>query len=329
MLMVIFGAGASYDSSPDKPAGKVDNMYRPPLADNLFVDTEVFRQFRLQFPQFLDIVPQLLPRPSRSVEEALQRLQDDEPRNRKRRVQLTAVRYYLQGLFSFLSPNWLSATGGVTNYEALIEQIENHRKDDEPVCLVTFNYDTLLESALSRQFGASFDVIANYISHPQFKLFKLHGSANWGRTIQAAPEQVHRGGVTEIIQYAADLGLSDRIVTASSYAGSPQLYPAIAIPVTNKDTFECPSDAVHQLEQLIPSITRVVTIGWRASEQHFLAMLRKLGSVRVAAIAGTETDAQETFNQIRALGIGIADYALFAGFTEAIVQRRLDGILAF
>jgi hypothetical protein len=52
--------------------------------------------------------------------------------------------------------------------------------------------------------------------------------------------------------------------------------PAIAIPMQDKTwgTFECPARQIATLGQLLKSVTKVLMIGWRAREAHFLQMLR-------------------------------------------------------
>jgi hypothetical protein len=69
MLMVIFGAGASFDSSSTYPLGTVppgsssedaDNAYyRPPLAKELFANRPLFIDTLEFFPQCKTIVPRL------------------------------------------------------------------------------------------------------------------------------------------------------------------------------------------------------------------------------------------------------------------------------
>jgi hypothetical protein len=66
MLMVIFGAGASYDSCPTYPPGsvafdevglgKLDAYGRPPLACELFANRPLFIKALGQFPQCKTIV---------------------------------------------------------------------------------------------------------------------------------------------------------------------------------------------------------------------------------------------------------------------------------
>ena len=96
VLLVIFGAGASYDSSPDRlppePPFGGDDPSRPPLANDLFVDKDLYRQFRNAFPQFLDVIGELLPRGGWSIENALQQLDAEASKNSRRKQQLAAIR---------------------------------------------------------------------------------------------------------------------------------------------------------------------------------------------------------------------------------------------
>ncbi len=121
MLMVIVGAGASFDSSPDSPPN-MDGVssFRPPMANDLFADRGVMREARTVFPQITSIIPELNPRPGRSIEEALQRLEAEGKTNPARRQQLVAVRYYLQYLFRTLIPRWMGQVGQVTTYPGFL-----------------------------------------------------------------------------------------------------------------------------------------------------------------------------------------------------------------
>lgn len=325
MLMVIFGAGASFDSSADYPPSKSIEE-RPPLANDLFANTVFNRRFRNEFPQFLELIPELLPKPGRSIEDVLQRLQHEGARYPRRLQQLTAIRYYLQSLLSSAVATWLNTTGEATNYRTLIDQIENHRKGSEPLCLVTFNYDTLLESALKAQLGVSFDVMADYVCHPEVKLFKLHGSVDWGRPLGSAPTTLS-GTPDSIIKEIERIGISDQIVTTASAPGMA-LYPAIAIPVTEKQAFECPLDHVEELKKLIPRVTKVITIGWRGMEGHFLNLLRGLPPAHFVTVAGSVDEATETLDRLRSLSVPVRFHELFAGFTDTVGDRKLDLILA-
>jgi hypothetical protein len=339
VLMVIIGAGASYDSSPDKLPDTSAVLYRPPLANNLFAEEGVMGQTRSAFPQINPLIPELNPRVGRSIEEALQRLDAEAAGNPRRPPQLAAVRYYLQELFRSLQPKWLGEIGQVTNYHGLLERIQHYRAD-ESVLLVTFNYDTLIEQALTEMFGGQFEVMADYISRPDFKLFKLHGSANWGRCLHMAPrgssirENSNPWALpTQMIEQAATLSITDTFMVTGGrmpFPKGPPLFPAIAIPVRDKQRFECPADQIGELQRLIPQVNRLLTIGWRGSELHFMKFLQTgltHRQVSVTTVAGTLTEAGEVMSQIRKV-VAVSNTASFAGFSQALGDRSFDPLLA-
>ncbi|SRR6266566_4176818 len=155
MLMVIFGAGASYDSSPDFPPSAGSEVirsepWRPPLTNELFLDTNgSFGDIVLRYPRLHGILPFLRrPQKGRSVEQQLELYMDEAWVDEERKRQLFSVRYYLHDLFRFVSTEWLKRTNGVTNYATLIDQIRSLNTTREPVCLVSFNYDLLLDKAI-------------------------------------------------------------------------------------------------------------------------------------------------------------------------------------
>jgi hypothetical protein len=346
MLMVIIGAGASYDSSPDKlppSGGVVEAFNRPPLADDLFADRGVMRETRTIFPQIHQLIPELNPRPGRSIEDSLQRLEVEAKTNPRRPQQLTAVRYYLQELFRVLTPRWIGDTGGVTNYQALLGRIAHFRgSDPEPVLIVTFNYDTLIEESLISECGMHFEVMADYTSGPDYKLFKLHGSENWGRYLNMAPRGVRARENkspwtyrSEMIEQAAFLSITDKFFatgTRQPFSGGPPLYPAIAIPVREKERFECPVDHVGLMVSLIPKVTKIITIGWRGAERHFLTLLAQglVGSkfgVDIVTVAGSVDEARATRDQIRGVSIPVSDRGTFASFSNCVADLQFDEIL--
>ncbi len=94
MLMVIFGAGASYDSLAVPPEGNSRlRLYRPPLANELFgwrFGNDIDR-----FPQCKPIIPYLQV-PGVNVESELERLQNEASECPEGHKQLATIRYYLQ-----------------------------------------------------------------------------------------------------------------------------------------------------------------------------------------------------------------------------------------
>lgn len=222
--------------------------------------------------------------------------------------QLLAVRYYLQEILWGCSVRWKQTVQGVTNYKTLLDQIERAHEGSEPVCLVTFNYDTLLEDTLNG-FDLEIKKLAHYTKrHRFYRVFKLHGSVNWAHLIRNAIRGPHADSpiaiAQEWIRRAAELDISDDYELCSgggvisTIEGKPAI-PAIAIPVGKTKDFECPPSLIEELKALLPLTTKVLVIGWRAAEQHFLDLLRTClpRGVYLHIVSGSLADAEET--QIR------------------------------
>ena len=193
-LAIIFGAGASYDFLPTYPPGPDDRSLdrfredRIPLADHLFENRPEFASIASKLPRLLPLLPELRNRSgNKSVEQILEELRSLEKNHRywpRRQHELTAIRFYLQQAIWWSERAMVDRASGVSNYTSLIGYIEQFRQSEEPVILITFNYDTLIERALSLHFDDfNFKAINDYIRSPAYKLFKLHGSVTWGHPL--------------------------------------------------------------------------------------------------------------------------------------------------
>ncbi len=257
MLMVVFGAGASFDSCPTHPAPysrhhKDDcRLSRLPLGNDLFEERDLFHPILQRFPRALDVASYLRhPLPNTTVEQVMERLRDEAKTYPRRLEQLAAVRYYLQVAIGECDSLWdRNAAHGVTNYKTLLDMIELRRKPDDTVCLVTFNYDTMLDAALPTV-GVYLRSIDEYISS-KYKVIKVHGSVSWAREVESPieqPNQVNDDQLLRIlIEKAASLKLTDRYHLANQRPTVRMdlqrvAIPAIAIPVQTKGEFECPAD---------------------------------------------------------------------------------------
>src|SRR6266568_3188132 len=180
MLLVIFGAGASFDSAPTYPPGanvlggdRVNNFHRPPLANELFENRPLFAEAIDRFPECRPIVPRLRNLGDRSIEAVLEDIQGEAETYARANQELAAVRCYLHRVISRTENEWRGVAKHVTNYLTLLREIERtHPKG--PVCLVTFNYDMLLEDALLH-FDLHIEGMSDYTQkHPFYRVFKLH-----------------------------------------------------------------------------------------------------------------------------------------------------------
>jgi hypothetical protein len=344
--MVVFGAGASYDSYPSLRAPSVGfvgghprwEAVRPPLANQLFSDQEAFAKIASDFSDCQPIIPFVRHVPKHSsVEQVLEGLQSEATQNARRYVQLAAVHHYLQFILWECEREWRTVHKGVTYYATLVDEIEGWRiKQDEAVCLVTFNYDTMLEQALPTV-GVNIAEMHEYISQ-HYKLIKLHGSVNWARQDAARlnMEPMNEWAVTyELIKHAKDLKLTDkyRIVTSRPIGKSDELplFPALAIPVINKQEYECPKPHLDMLDSCISQITKLLVVGWRASEKHFLQRLAHglKHELQVMVVSGSTEDAQETINNLASTHMRLIGCYKVAerGFSDFIVERTVQAFL--
>jgi hypothetical protein len=311
MLLVICGAGASYDSAsrlPPPTPGNVERHWeeRPPLANQLFDDNRtIFREAMDQFKDCKALVPFL--RNSASVEKELAKVREQAKTFPLAGRELAAIQYYLHFALWDCQRKWAGLHGGITNYVTLVREIERWRhKFRQEVCFVTFNYDTMLEEAVSEVLRIAMDSLDAYIAHPYYSLIKLHGSVNWGRELDDIPSP--RGDVPQsLIDRVATLSFTERYRLVSRYPMAEErghlVFPALAIPVENKDEFSCPATHVERLRRLLPSVTRIITVGWRATEADFLDMLKLTKGPDIMIVSGSTEGVDETYaNLVRVIG---------------------------
>jgi SIR2-like domain len=312
MLLVISGAGASYDSvlhlPPDPPTSRVSKSlrpehFRPPLANQLFDDRELFVEQMEAYPACKPLVNLL--RGDIQVEKKLAEFEEQAKTFPVRHKQLAAIRYYLHGVLGRCQDFWRNEHKGITNYLTFVDAIDRWRYENkEQVCFVTFNYDTMLEQALTELWGWKFDQFSSYTSDARFKLIKLHGSIDWGFHLNTVPGQ---GTPAEIIDAAvAGLSVSDvygKVDSKMMFQDGKFGFPALAIPVEKKSEFVCQQEHLRALADVLPRVTKIITVGWRATEQNFLTMLKNpltglQGDVDLMVVSGSLDGATETNNNL-------------------------------
>lgn len=344
MLMVVFGAGASYDSFPSQPPSggkKGVEGERPPLAAHLFAHKQSFAGIANQFKHCQPIISRLrhLPEGS-SVERELETLRRESVSNYRRHAQLAAVRYYLQEVVRISEVHWETVHRGITNFLTLLDDIEGWRQHNNgAVCLVTFNYDTMVESALWTV-GVKITSMQDYITH-DYKLIKLHGSVNWGRAVGGVPYGKLETSMSSmllalrLIESAHLLQPRNdfRIVTSTPTAHSEDypLIPAVAIPTIEKQEYECPTAHVKELDAFLPKVSKILVIGWRGAENHFLRKLTTFMKqpVKVMIVSGSKEDAAETVSNLSKAGLKVdGPYQKEThGFTTATLERKVQDFL--
>jgi hypothetical protein len=311
MLMVIFGAGASYDA-----VGTLKPQARVPMVNDLFcwergAYANVSDRFRASTPLIQELRASIDANPQISLEGELDRLQElakDHPDTAR---QMLALRFYLAQLIELVSDGVMKDSAGFTSYVELLRRIGRwqHRTNEE-VALVTFNYDTMLEAALARQTGTrQMTDLGDYVHTSPWRVFKLHGSVSWSRFIERGAE--HRAPNPDYaISLGAQLDPRDGDIVAKPFHGGwgavqGVVVPAIAIPTIGKTGLECPKD--HQLvfRESLKRVNRVLVIGWRGAESHIQRELREF--------------------QSRAVNVGIVDSGIEGAQAAAVNLGEIFG----
>src|SRR5262249_13487400 len=99
--------------------------------------------------------------------------------------------------------------------------------------------------------------------------------------------------------------------------------------IETKRSYECPDEHLACLRELLPQVTKILTIGWRGSEQHFLGLLKDslTKEIMVYAVAGDKHDAEEVIGRIQQFGIRRSGETVGGGFTDFVVSRIAEQIL--
>lgn len=288
MRMVIFGAGASRDAVTDSP---LTPGRRLPLAAELFSKSNVDGAIARKYPPSISIIDRLSEKPrsgeSDLIEARLGALQQRAGSDPEIARQLMALRFYLSDFIRSKTAAINEDHAGFTNYVRLLRKIGDWRSEnDEQVVLVTFNYDTLIDEALESQLGNinlhEGDNLDHMTQWPDWKLVKLHGSANWSRCVPwKTAGQQFRSSPWRAIAVADELDLTQGDIQCVSADGtrdaSSKFYvPALAVPTDEKSTFECPPSHQAVFESAVAETTSLLIVGWKAQEKNVLSTLSKL-----------------------------------------------------
>jgi hypothetical protein len=286
--MVIFGAGASYDSA----TGAVTHIDGPPpLAQQLFTNRRVFNEAIAKYGVCRPLVGELRALAEQehppALEDVLADMTKRADHNMETKRQLLALRFYLREAIANHTQGWIQDIT-FTNYGRLLRRIGDWRQETgERVALVTFNYDLMLDSALVDQIGQGdpFTEPARYVSRTDWQLCKLHGSTNWWRKMPIADPGLPFDNASTAIGMGHELNLGGGEVVRAGIPDGPwhpvesdgraALYvPALAVPTTGKSTFETHPSHVEAFDAAVPQVDRLLIVGWRGMEDHVLERLK-------------------------------------------------------
>jgi hypothetical protein len=245
---------------------------------------------------------------------------------------MLALRFYLSDLIETTADNWWQENHGITHYSRLFARIGAWRNAiGEPVALVTFNYDTLLDRSLDSQLavGRKRAHWNDYVDRPDWRLYKLHGSTAWSRVLSTSGRASSSIDPASVIAKAESLNIPGAELRDAHWTSGDVAVPGIAVPTDRKQTFECPSHHVKRFHD-VKVVDRLLIVGWRGAEPHALEILADVSPGYRLAIADVD-DASiaavgATLDQIAAKSpkpVGIA-----RGFTGLLDGDVLEDWLA-
>jgi hypothetical protein len=331
---VIFGAGASFDSVRQLPPTE-SYPDRPPLARELFGDR--YNGIVETHSACGALVAHLRSLPATvDLETELDRLQVAEaPKSALRRRQLIALRYYLRDVLK-RATEFERHAPAQTNYHLLIEQLALWQEaTGNPINLVTFNYDTLLEKAVSDVAGRRIADLGDYLADERLRVFKPHGSVDWARITDNDRDPRRAAHPPDVEQYVLELAAADTLSISESFlrvdtsvigtSNEKLLVPALTIPVQQKGSFEFPEAHRAHLANAVSSGSgplKVLTVGWRGGERHFLRFwLEHHGPTQpqLLAVGGTQSGGIATIAAMREGGLRFVGVrALDGGFSHLL-----------
>jgi hypothetical protein len=134
-------------------------------------------------------------------------------------------------------------------------------------------------------------------------------------------EQAHQLKLSNQFRIVAErpMGVQDHLI----------LFPALAMPVQEKSDFECPDPHMESLKTSLPLITKIIVVGWKGADLHFLRLLKQFIKPRlpVCIVSGDSKAGQEVAAKFFEAGIPIAMKAFDGGFSDFIVSREAETFL--
>jgi hypothetical protein len=177
-----------------------------------------------------------------------------------------------------------------------------------------------------------------YVSRADYAFVKPHGSVDWiveGQAPFTRARFDESGGYSSrseeeiselLIRSIDDVAITDtyRLDSDLPYRSDPssQIFglPAISIPVVGKSDFSCPQSHLEVLKSRLEESSKLLLIGWRASEAHFRNQILRgrVDSVSTLIVAANRDDAFHTAANLSTDGLTVGNVVCSPaeGFTK-------------
>lgn len=365
--LFIFGAGASAFCCSGGSKEKYDSdPYKAPTGYEIFNPN--FDPIIKKYPSAIYSIPEFEIN-GNNIEQCLEnewsRLKTTY--NPNLAIQHINLQFYLQELFREISDNVSTNYFRNNLYSLFARRLHEHAsyQPNEIYGLVSFNYDTILESFLELGFRVTFNRISDYINHNQypFILLKPHGSSNWGWKFDMSKvtktygkpfhQALYEDGIEPHKLFYELLGDIKSMITSSSYSfdnptkptnasrltlnkqkitvikntEKDYYYPALLLPYKDKDEFVMPYDHQLTLELVLKKVEDIFLIGWKGGEDLFNRKLQQhCTNLRRIIIVNPDADAVKK-NISKFIDFKSVEIQHINGFEE-FVLNKLDNYLA-
>ncbi len=314
--LVIFGAGASAGAFPSNAINTPLRWGGLPVTSGLFEPRPAFAAPLSNYREIQPVV-QRLRTTTKGLEQEMEALVAEAATEPQRLRQLLACRYYLREILTACAAECHRAAGGVTYYAAIADLLRaNVVTRGGHLLVVTFNYDVLVDLACLASGLLPLGSLDGYVADATC-LIKLHGSTNWAREVRFTDGNppnsynVQRG----LVEHAARIELAEtRWVYEPDHIGAgvpATMVPAIAVPVVNKTDaqYECPGGHIDEMKRRLPEVSRILIVGWKGQEPHFiLHLVRALArrEVHILVANGSAEEGDLAVDRFRRAGLAIA-----------------------
>jgi len=333
--LIIIGAGASHDYIHDNQEDPLVSEYKPPLADNLF--NRYFNDYINEFPEMGQLPGSIINavKNKQGLEQFLSGIEKRQSNNPDRRKELIAFRFYLQRLFKVISDKY--GGNSLSNFHGLIGEIKDHFAQ---ACIVNFNYDLLLEQALG--IGESID---SYVEG-QIKIIKVHGACDWIHPFRSPYRKSDKDIRKSYLYFLENTDLFYKIDSNPNKAFYVRnnlfntnymekindgtiyfLYPAILLPLPDKESFVCPEKHELELEKALKLVDRILVIGWKAQDVHLIKIMEEEieQPVFITIVAGKKDEIKEIRNRFN--GLNVIKENSCVGFSNFVGSEVCDEFL--
>lgn len=299
-ILIIFGAGASYDySNYARPSVLTDQLIGPSFINKLEI-SNIIKNYEEVAGIFSEITTQILNKKD-TFESALQKIKDNFGEKAHRKAQFVSLEFFLKDTFDYIS----NQSNLINNYQALVTKIKDY--NDGKAFVITFNYDSLFEKSITDQ---KYEDINHYLSN-NIQIIKPHGSHDWAYISNRDNLEYEFMGCKDdydyykhypnfLIQLRQQNTSPYHIDQIKNKAGLAK-FPAIAVPLTDKEEFVCPPIHTQQIKVMLSNAEKILIIGWKAGDKILVELMKHniAKQIPVTIVTESKKSSEEVMDNLK------------------------------